>query len=448
MLDDIIIGKHTLESLTAGMYSDAKVIYREYIQNSVDAIDEAINSGITDKCEAKIDIEINKNNSKITIKDNGTGISSKNAVKKLLDIGNSTKNPESTIGFRGIGRLAGLSYCQKLKFVTSYKGEDKKTIVSFDANKLEKLLIPGEYTDYDLLTVIKEVTKSKKHNEKTDKHYFKVILEEVNNIDHILDYNRIKNYLSQVAPIPFDEQKFPWAKDIKNKLDLKGILLDEYNVILSDGNKKEKLFKLNSNEFVADIRKKISDNIKDVEIKFIEDDFNNLIAFLWYTKSNFYGTMVDRKKKGIRLRKGNIQIGDRSTLNKIFKEDRFNGWFQGEVHVFNENLIPNARRDDFEKNLDYTQLISQLKEIGNSLSKDIRKMSKERNNLKKKKQLYKKFDYLNDKIEKVSDFKILDLVDDLSQKEKEVLNKVFKIVDDNYEQEKVDEFVKNIVENF
>ena len=40
-MSEIIIGKHTLESLTSGMYADPYVVFREYIQNSTDAIDSA-----------------------------------------------------------------------------------------------------------------------------------------------------------------------------------------------------------------------------------------------------------------------------------------------------------------------------------------------------------------------------------------------------------------------
>ena len=42
----IVIGKHTLESLTSGMYSDPYVVFREYIQNSVDSVDEAIRAKV------------------------------------------------------------------------------------------------------------------------------------------------------------------------------------------------------------------------------------------------------------------------------------------------------------------------------------------------------------------------------------------------------------------
>ena len=35
MADETVqVGKYTLESLTTGMYSDPKIVYREYIQNS------------------------------------------------------------------------------------------------------------------------------------------------------------------------------------------------------------------------------------------------------------------------------------------------------------------------------------------------------------------------------------------------------------------------------
>lgn len=46
MSDNIIIGKHTLESLTSGMYADPFVVFREYVQNCVDSIDNAVSQGI------------------------------------------------------------------------------------------------------------------------------------------------------------------------------------------------------------------------------------------------------------------------------------------------------------------------------------------------------------------------------------------------------------------
>lgn len=54
--------------------------------------------------------------------------------------------------------------------------------------------------------------------------------------------------------------------------------------------------------------------------------------------------------RGLRLRKHNIQIGDENALQKLFKEDRGNSYFVGEVFALNNNLIPNSQRDYFNQN--------------------------------------------------------------------------------------------------
>ena len=58
----IIVGKDILEVLSNAMYVDPLAIYREYIQNAADAIDEARRTGIlsprqTGTVEIEIDIE-------------------------------------------------------------------------------------------------------------------------------------------------------------------------------------------------------------------------------------------------------------------------------------------------------------------------------------------------------------------------------------------------------
>ena len=46
MKHDLIIGKYTLESITNGMYASPLDFYREYIQNAVDSIDDAISNAL------------------------------------------------------------------------------------------------------------------------------------------------------------------------------------------------------------------------------------------------------------------------------------------------------------------------------------------------------------------------------------------------------------------
>lgn len=67
---------------------------------------------------------------------------------------------------------------------------------------------------------------------------------------------------------------------------------------------------------------------------------------------------MDDLIKGIRIRQGNILIGDKFTSNQYFKEERFNGWLLGELYIIDDGFIPNARRDDFEDNEIYEYLKS------------------------------------------------------------------------------------------
>ena len=75
MTHSFVVGKYTLESLTNGMYSSPMDLYREYIQNAVDSIDDAVRSGLIEKAASRIDISIDTTASTISIRDNGCGIS-------------------------------------------------------------------------------------------------------------------------------------------------------------------------------------------------------------------------------------------------------------------------------------------------------------------------------------------------------------------------------------
>ena len=165
---NITIGKYTLETLTVGMYDSPKDLYREYIQNSADSIDLAIEQGLLKQDGGLIDVYISNEKKEIKIKDNGTGIPSNEVEKFLLDIGNSKKILTKERGFRGIGRLAGLAYCDKLVFETSYKGEDIKSIVIFDAKKLRDNLYQIDNNN-SLSTIVEEVVSIETEKE-TKKH--------------------------------------------------------------------------------------------------------------------------------------------------------------------------------------------------------------------------------------------------------------------------------------
>lgn len=377
---EISIGKHTLESLTSGMYISPLVLFREYIQNSIDSVDDAIDKELITLEESNVVIELDKENDRIMIFDNGYGIPQNQAQKRLLDIGNSEKSQIDRRGFRGIGRLVGLSYSAKLIFETSFHGEAIATKIIFDSEMLKKLLIPGEFEEYDLKNVLEKVTSKENTKAQVNDHYFKVILEGVTQHDKVLNKELVKNYISQTAPVPYSDGLFSYGEEIKKLFTNSRQALQEYPIFIKyKGEDEEQVFKLNRDSYLADRQRKSWDKISNIKTHKVTNKKGEIIAIAWYGESSFLGTILSNDIKGLRIRKNNILIGDERTLNSKFKEDRFNGWLQGEVFILDPNIIPNARRDDFELNDAYLELSHGLENLGLELSKVIRELSAKRN---------------------------------------------------------------------
>lgn len=379
-MSNIIIGKHTLESLTSGMYSDSFVVYREYIQNSVDSIDEAILLGVLSPGEERITVRLNPTENQITITDNGLGIQKNEAEKTLISIGNSKKSSDSSRGFRGIGRLAALSYCKQLTFLTSFKGENVATKIVVDASKLSKVLADDSQIDVTVVDVLKSVYILSTIGENENAHYFTVQMDGIDINSNLLSYEDVEDYLVQNAPVPY-RPDFIWGKEIVNRLKSEGFEIDNYNIILEYGTSATKIYKPYRDEFVVDKGKNIIDTVQDITILKVPSEGDNLSAIGWLAKTNYMGSIYEKAVKGIRLRKGNILIGDHQTLNVIFKDARFNGWAVGEIFAVDKLLVPNARRDNFEKNPTYFALFEQLMTIAAGITKDIRSASLKRNTI-------------------------------------------------------------------
>ena len=374
---NILIGKYTLESLTSGMYLSPLDIYREYVQNSADSIDEAVSKQVISRDEAKINIDIDSERKIIIVSDNGVGIAENNVYGCLVDIGNSKKDYQYTRGFRGIGRLSGLGYCDTLIFETSAKDETTKTIITYNSKLLQELLLPGEEEQASLSDVLNRVISSKTEKEAPERHYFTVRMLGVRNEDGLLDKTKVFDYLTENLPLPFSDQ-FVWGSMIKEKMKILNITIPEYRIYLGCDGIEEQLFKPYKNTILSDRVRRIEDPIQDIKFKTFYIN-NNLSGLLWYIEDNYFGTILDTKIKGIRIREGNILFGDQGTLRKCFKEERFNGWLCGELHVVSPYIIPNARRDDFERNSQYLALLEQISTWGADVSKIIREKSYKRN---------------------------------------------------------------------
>lgn len=132
------VGASIVEIITESLYDKPIVVFREYVQNSADSLASVEN------CDdvSALSIQIWKDKNSLYFLDNGTGIPSAQFAEKMGNIAYSAKSREENIGYKGIGRLSGLSYCSKLVFVNILDFQQKQfqtyTIDCLDYYKLRK----------------------------------------------------------------------------------------------------------------------------------------------------------------------------------------------------------------------------------------------------------------------------------------------------------------------
>jgi molecular chaperone HtpG len=347
-MPDYIFGANILENLTTGMYQDSKVIYREYIQNACDQIDKAVKDGILEQGEGTIKIWPDRVQRTIVIEDNATGVPAASFQQTLGNIADSDKKIGEDKGFRGIGRLCGLAYCKELVFKSSAKGEDTVSIMVCDAKNMRVLIDENargkKHTAKEVLHAINRFDQEKTKD--INSHFFRVELIDINpeNTD-LLDFQRVKDYLSFIAPVPY-QNSFIYRNDVYRHAQDLGVKIDEYNITLNG----EPVFKKYTTILKEPSGTKY-DDIFDVHFKDFSYENGELFAWMWVGVSKFQKAIPKiNQMRGLRLRKENIQIGGEDALQKLFREDRGNSYFIGEVFANDNDLIPNSQRDYFNEN--------------------------------------------------------------------------------------------------
>jgi hypothetical protein len=379
--EDIVVGKDILELLGSAMYADPMNVYREYIQNAVDSIDEAEEAGLySDEHKQRIDIDLDLVNRKVTITDNGKGIPNTWFKRILLSFGASKKRGTDARGFRGVGRLAGLGYCKYLIFESRNEGQNTVSKMVWDCVELKRLLLDSEIK-LNLAETVETVTNvtSRSVTDEDLPHFFKVTLESVirHGNDLMLNEDIIHDYLSQVAPVPFSA-KFEYGKYIENELNEFGCYCD-YAIYLKD--------KINyitrPHQDYHTFKEGMLTSFHGLPKFFKLDGINEMAAVGWLLHSDYFGAFPQKTGVGgLRVRSGNIQIGDGNILSDCFPETRFNNWAVGEIHLLSKKLIPNGRRDNLELNTHYDHLKSAVKVHCNDIAREIRDTSIQRNILK------------------------------------------------------------------
>jgi hypothetical protein len=298
--------------------------------------------------------------------------------RRLTALGASAKRGGTARGFRGVGRLAGLGYAQRLTFRSRAPDDDLVSELSWDCRLLRSALRSSE-SDAGVEKLIRRaVTLSRVSAEGYPSRFFEVELDGVVRLrsDTLMSPNAIGEYLAQVAPLPFAPD-FAFAAQIRDALE-PAVKLDTLELRISglDG----PIYRPHRRGFGDEKRK---GRFEGLEIFTIPDVDGAPAAVGWLLHHEYDGAVpTGTGFKGVRLRVGNVQIGGHALLEELFTEPRFNSWSIGEVHVLDRRVVPNARRDDFEQNAHYSNLLNQLGPIARAVSKRCRTSSKRRQRMR------------------------------------------------------------------
>ncbi|MEO5370985.1 MAG: ATP-binding protein [Magnetococcus sp. DMHC-1] len=379
----IMIGKDILELVSSAMYVDPLTIFREFVQNAADSVDIAKATGVLEIHErGKLDITLDFTPlaRSVKLRDNGVGVSNSVFFTRMTAIGGSQKRGTQARGFRGIGRLAGLGYCQELVFRSRSINDTAVHELRWNCRMLKQLLIDHTYCG-DIYELIRKVTTLNiLDSDCWPEHFFEVELVKPIRIknDLLLNSDAISFYLSQVAPVPFSPE-FKFGAEIRSYLNEHLGDIGEIEICIDNG---LPIYRPYRNDYAYNEDKR--DNFTKLEFRVIES-INGVAAaaVIWILHHGYFGA-IPRKEGvgGLRARKGNMQIGDHRIFIDIFPETRFANWTVGEVHIVDDHVVPNGRRDDFEQNSHYGHLQSRLTELGDYIGHMCRSSSVIRNRIK------------------------------------------------------------------
>ena len=368
-----LVGADIISLITVGMYDNPLAVYREYIQNAADAIStsEDIDAG-------RVEIAIDPYRLRVRIRDNGPGLSHKAAIQALLPVARSQKRRHYDRGFRGIGRLSGLAFAESVAFLTRDQPDRGVTRIVWDGSKLRRHILETSETDSAIRKCVSVETLP---GSQYPDHFFEVEVCDVGRHAAGLVLNRkaVRAYIGEVCPVPM-RSTFPFASEIENlfgehelPLTLK-VLLDDELVPITRQYDETIQFSANREDHFTEFE----------EIHIPSVNGNSRAAVGWVAHSSYLGAIPKKTGlRGVRVRAGNIQIGDESVFDHLFPEDRFNRWCVGEIHMTDPRIVPNGRRDYFEPGPHVRNFENRLGAVFRSIVSRCRKASATRNRQQK-----------------------------------------------------------------
>ena len=364
-----LVGGDILSLLTTGMHHSPLAVYREYIQNTADAT-----GSLSEPAAVRVEIPINPADRRVTIRDNGPGLTHPGALRELIPIARSRKQRGIDRGFRGIGRLSGLAFVEVVTFRTRIAGTQAVTQVSWNGAVLRARAVQTTETHRIIQECVEVLTLD---GGGWPDHFFEV--EIVNVARHaaglILNHDAVRTYIGEVCPVPMAPD-FPFTAQVENLFDRNDRSLTLQVVLAGDD---------------APVTRQHERSIvtsEDREDPFTEFEFfrlptvdgNGDAAVGWLAHSSYLGTIPKNQVlRGLRAREGNIQIGDEGVFDTFFPEERFNRWCVGEVHIMDHRIMPNGRRDYFKPGPHTKNLENRMEAIVRGIVSRCRKASQTRN---------------------------------------------------------------------
>ena len=368
----VTVGASILGLVTSGIYDDPLAIYREYIQNAVDELSRQ--NGV----EGKVEITIDPRQKRVSICDDGPGLTYQECLEDLVPISQSRKCLGRDRGFRGIGRLSGLAFAESVKFLSRASGRDPVTQVVWSRTGLADRANSTQATEQGFQDWVSVETLE---DSSYPEHFFRVEIDGVSRhaAGVLLNREAVRGYLSEVCPVPLAPD-FPFHKEV---LGIFPPQQSPYSLrITLDGEEQPVQRQYGSTIALAGSREDQFCEFDEVRVPSVDGKGDAAVG--WIAHSSYLGAIPKGNRiRGIRARLGNIQVGDERVFDHLFEEDRFNRWCVGEVHILDPRIIPNGRRDYFERNPHLRNLENHLAPIFGQISARCRAASSNRNKQKK-----------------------------------------------------------------
>lgn len=354
----IRMGLRLLETLTSALYDDPIILFREYVQNSVDAYNRAVDEDSSSAFDGFfVDINIDKKNRIITIVDNGYGIPVDEFKDRMTSIGASDKSDSpNQIGFRGIGRLSAMPFCEKLLFTNKPVGTNQLYQFAWSGSTFHDLL--NKESETELSDAIDQISSETVIAYQGDAsiHFFKVEIHKYN--DEIADLIAQSDFirrLEMMLPLKY-RPDFEYKKEIDDRyFKFMGEHIDKFAFdVKLDGKYLYKPYR-NSNILESGIYYwELTYRSKEKGIP------GEKIGLLWYTFNRKVTANPLDEPYGILVRSKNMLMGDHNALaDAMFrsKSDDYVATFReltqtlqgvyGEMLLHSTRLNDNARRDWF-----------------------------------------------------------------------------------------------------